>query len=316
MDCSRMKSILGRSARPRSAQSDRAAEGANKAAGLAGPPITPSVRACYDKLDRMNAILLCWNPKKWNKWNYDSFARTVRDRGPLPYNWSVSSHRSGISDGMEAWFLKQGGPDAIGRGILGHATVTGLSLGETDPKNPTKKSNFVDILFDWLLPEADIIDVPTLESSVPGVSWRKIYRSGTRIDSPHLPALRTLWAEHAQQTADDEDEEVPGTYPEGASRTVQVNRFERNRAAREACIAHHGTTCQVCGLDFQSQYGHIGSGYIQVHHVVPVSQIGETYQVDPITDLVPLCANCHVMAHRRKPQPYTVAELRKRLNHS
>ncbi|WP_200886461.1 HNH endonuclease [Rhodococcus sp. Chr-9] len=263
----------------------------------------------------MTAILLCWNPQKWNGWNYESFARSVRKRGPRPSDWSIANHRTGIGPGTEAWFLKQGGIDASSRGILGHATVTDIRLNEQDPKDPNKRSNFVEILFDWLLPESDLLDVLALENAVPGVPWRKIYRSGTSIDSAQLPALRAVWAQHAQHTAEDEDEdqEVPGTYPEGASRTVQVNRFERSREAREACIAHHGTTCKACGLDFQGQYGRIGTGYIQVHHVVPISQIGENYQVDPITDLVPLCANCHVMAHRRKPHPYTVPELRKRI---
>ncbi|MEU5761348.1 HNH endonuclease [Nocardia sp. NPDC047648] len=109
------------------------------------------------------------------------------------------------------------------------------------------------------------------------------------------------------------DEEVPGTYPEGATRTVQVNRYESSRAAREACIVHHGTVCMVCGFDYRQVYGSIGAGYIQAHHTVPISQMGEDYEVDPITDLVPLCANCHVMAHQRQPDPYTVRELEVRV---
>jgi len=279
------------------------------------PSTRPSRTPCCGKLHGVNAILLCWNPSKWNEWDYNSIAREVREDGPHPFDWSIANHRTGIVPGTEAWLFKQGGPDASRRGILGHATVVSVPVEDTDPKDPTKRSNFVDIRFNWLLPEADLIDVPTLESTVPGVPWRRIYRSGTRIDPAQLPTLRALWAKHAQPTADyeDEDQEVPGTYPEGASRMVQVNRFERSRDARKACIALHGTACQVCGMDFKMLYGRIGADYIQVHHVVPISQIGADYQVDPTTDLVPLCANCHVMAHRRKPNPYTVAELKKRL---
>ena len=32
----------------------------------------------------------------------------------------------------------------------------------------------------------------------------------------------------------------------------------------------------------------VGEGFIHVHHIKPVSEIGETYQVDPIDDLIPV----------------------------
>ncbi|MGH0218500.1 hypothetical protein NKY68_00240 [Sinorhizobium meliloti] len=38
-------------------------------------------------------------------------------------------------------------------------------------------------------------------------------------------------------------------------------------------------------------------------------QCGGEYTVDPIKDLIPVCANCHAMLHRRS-DPLTVEELR------
>lgn len=99
------------------------------------------------------------------------------------------------------------------------------------------------------------------------------------------------------------------TYPEGMRRTVTVNAYERNPKARQACIAHHGAACQVCGFDFEKTYGEIGKGYIHVHHIKPISEIGKSYEVDPKTDLVPVCPNCHAMLHKRNP-PFGVEELR------
>jgi 5-methylcytosine-specific restriction enzyme A len=58
-------------------------------------------------------------------------------------------------------------------------------------------------------------------------------------------------------------------------------------------------------------YGEIGRDFIQVHHVVPVSELGNGYQLDPVTDLVPLCANCHAMAHHGVSTPRTEGELRR-----
>lgn len=106
------------------------------------------------------------------------------------------------------------------------------------------------------------------------------------------------------------DEYVPGSnYTEGQRTQVLVNRYERDRHARDKCIHHHGTKCTVCGLDLGEKYGELGKGFIHVHHIVPLSDIGENYIVDPINDLVPVCPNCHAMLHRRNP-PLTVDELR------
>ncbi|PMR75393.1 hypothetical protein C1H69_10160 [Billgrantia endophytica] len=96
---------------------------------------------------------------------------------------------------------------------------------------------------------------------------------------------------------------------EGALKTVELTLYERNAEARKLCIAHYGATCQACGLVYEDKYGPIGADLIHVHHVTPLSAIGEAYQVDPIRDLVPLCATCHHVVHRKSP-PYSVAEIR------
>ena len=96
---------------------------------------------------------------------------------------------------------------------------------------------------------------------------------------------------------------------EGARRTVIVNAYERNPKARSACIFHWGCQCAVCNFDFLKTYGDIGSGFIHVHHLVPVSEIGTSYQVDPIKDLRPVCPNCHAMLHTSNP-PLNMEELR------
>lgn len=107
-------------------------------------------------------------------------------------------------------------------------------------------------------------------------------------------------------------QEVPNdeaSYAEGAVKRVWVDARERNPAARAACIRQFGCACSICGLDFKRVYGNIGADYIQVHHLVPLSAGIGSRQVDPIIDLRPVCANCHVMLHRRDP-PYTIDELR------
>lgn len=86
---------------------------------------------------------------------------------------------------------------------------------------------------------------------------------------------------------------------EGAARQILVNTYERNRRARETCLRHHGRNCAVCGFNFEGTYGETAAGYIQVHHIVPIAQVGAKYRLDSIRDLRPVCPNsCKKQAWR------------------
>ncbi len=87
-------------------------------------------------------------------------------------------------------------------------------------------------------------------------------------------------------------------YVEGARKTVRVNAYERDPRARRACIKQYGPICVVCGFDFEAVYGIIGRGFIHVHHLNPLGLTDGEYELDPITDLRPVCPNCHAMLHR------------------
>lgn len=88
---------------------------------------------------------------------------------------------------------------------------------------------------------------------------------------------------------------------EGATQQVLVNRYERDPHARSACIQHWGAVCYVCRFDFQQTYGDMGLGFIHVHHLIDIASIGAEYEVDPHTDLRPVCPNCHAMLHTERP---------------
>jgi 5-methylcytosine-specific restriction protein A len=112
-------------------------------------------------------------------------------------------------------------------------------------------------------------------------------------------------------------DEIPAAerYWEGALRRITVNAYERDAAARRACIAHFGTACRVCGFDFSARYGELGAGFIHVHHTRPLGEVRSGYAVDPKRDLVPVCPNCHAMLHQNSPA-LTVAELQKRIQNA
>ena len=78
-------------------------------------------------------------------------------------------------------------------------------------------------------------------------------------------------------------------FPEGKKKLrLHVTR-ERNpkliRLAKERFInKNQRLFCEVCGFDFEKEYGEIGNGYIECHHSIPVSEmdINEKSKVDDI----------------------------------
>lgn len=96
---------------------------------------------------------------------------------------------------------------------------------------------------------------------------------------------------------------------EGARRLrlrIEYDRSDRNRAE---AIRIHGTYCKCCGFNFNEVYGsELARDYIEVHHVKSITTSEGV--VEPSTDLVPLCSNCHSMVHRRHGEILTVDELK------
>ncbi|WP_333433361.1 HNH endonuclease [Microcoleus sp. MON2_D5] len=99
------------------------------------------------------------------------------------------------------------------------------------------------------------------------------------------------------------------TFKEGSIRQIQVNAYERNNPARKKCIEYYGLNCYICHFNFEKLFGEIGKGFIHVHHIIPLSEINQEYEVNPIQDLRPLCPNCHAMIHRKYP-PFTIEEIK------
>ena len=96
---------------------------------------------------------------------------------------------------------------------------------------------------------------------------------------------------------------------EGAVRRVSINSYERNAEARRMCIEQYGTSCCICGFNFETMYGELFNDFIHVHHLRPLSEITAEYIIDPVKDLRPVCPNCHAVLHRRSPA-YSLEEVR------
>lgn len=159
------------------------------------------------------------------------------------------------------------------------------------------------------------ISMEVLRILFPEWKYLKYARSYTTVPSEYVNLLLTLLDTDKRfdiEIGTSPDEILTKKYSEGAVRQVIVNAYERNPNARKKCIEYYGTNCQICGFHFGQTYGRLAEGLIHVHHLRLLSEIGEEYEVDPVKDLLPVCANCHAVIHRKTP-PYSIEEIKQAL---
>lgn len=94
-------------------------------------------------------------------------------------------------------------------------------------------------------------------------------------------------------------------FPEGKKMLRQHIYKERNprviMLAKKKFKEEHGKLyCEICGFDFEKEYGKIGKDFIEGHHIIPVSEIPQGYKTKP-EDIIMVCSNCHKMIHRKRP---------------
>jgi predicted HNH restriction endonuclease len=84
-------------------------------------------------------------------------------------------------------------------------------------------------------------------------------------------------------------------YDEGFKREIIHEVSTRDRQLVELAKVTYGTTCCVCNFNFAEKYGSLGEGFIEVHHLYPIS---EGNRKNSIEDVKTVCANCHRMLHK------------------
>jgi 5-methylcytosine-specific restriction enzyme A len=262
-------------------------------------------------------VILGWNrdnPKAWPLEHYEDVRAICSGEGTWEGRWSVGRHVN-IAAGTDCFLLVQGQKHA--RGLVAMGYVTSEPYEDEHFDDETATTNYVDVTWAELRPVTDVVPVSVLETKAPGIPWRKGLRSsGYTVRPPDSAGIIEAWFELDPDAEESGPGELPpeGTYVEGAVRTVLINRYERDPVARGACLDHHGRDCAACGLDLAAVYGdELGARAIHVHHIVPMAtRKGLPYTVDPVTDLVPLCPNCHNVIHKTEPV-MTVDQFRKHI---
>jgi hypothetical protein len=192
--------------------------------------------------------------------------------------------------------------------VVGIGIVVGEYLPPHSVKNPIRGDTTTHRRHvrrvNWLI--TDPIDLPGKRFFVQPTLWPLASDKFSRIRQtyaakyPHLKAiLDQVLIGYQAGVSGMLPEEVTDTSTlfEGAVRKVTVNAYERNSVARQKCIAAHGTTCCICGFSFGAAYGSEAEGFIHIHHVRPLSEVGAEYVVNPVEDLRPVCPNCHAVLH-------------------
>jgi hypothetical protein len=130
------------------------------------------------------------------------------------------------------------------------------------------------------------------------------------VDSPTGRTLISVMVENMEDAKNETyDDKICGEL-EGVRHYMVTSRYERSGHNRLKAISLHGYKCQVCGFDFAETYGDLGRNYIEVHHVNPLAEQNGEHIVNPETDLVCLCANCHRMVHRNSHEVLAIDELK------
>lgn len=263
--------------------------------------------AAHHRSKHERAVLLAWNPTRWNWSEYDERLQHLQEGKQTIIRWSCGNTKS-IQPGERALLVRVGQEP---RGLIATGTVVRGSYEAVHWDSERAAANDVSLYVDMQLdrlanPGEVLLHRASLSEAKPSAPTWSPQGSGVHIASEVADAVEALLRRADAPLA--EEVETAGIH-EGATRRISVNSYERSAAARQACIDHYGSSCTVCDASLAEIYGPVAKGHIHVHHLVPLSQIGDEYVVDPIKDLRPVCPNCHAIIHLGNANR-TIAEVR------
>jgi predicted HNH restriction endonuclease len=130
----------------------------------------------------------------------------------------------------------------------------------------------------------------------------------------HIKTLFEIDSVSAATTGALRDNSAVYEFGEGRRMSAERQFFARNPALVAAAKKKHGFVCQICNFDFGRAYGPLGEGYIEAHHLNPLSERDPSTWTDKlrtsVNEVCVLCSNGHRMVHRRRPA-LSIDEVRK-----
>jgi 5-methylcytosine-specific restriction protein A len=249
------------------------------------------------------AILLTWSPKaREHNWQNMPEASTRTLSGEVyPDWWNVGHSTKQVKKGSRLFLLRQGEEP---KGIVGSAWAIS-SPYERRMAETGKVQQAVNVVFDLVLDPFKFrpLDWHTFTTGpLSEVHWNT-QTSGIRVPDE----LETQWREHVSKVLgyipiviSENSDEIE--FPEGKASYRLHRQIERNRQvvkdAKAKAKREGRFYCWACHFDFAGFYGETGEGYVEAHHTIPVSEIGENGSTK-IEDMAMVCSNCHRMLHRK-----------------
>ncbi|WP_419887599.1 EVE domain-containing protein [Neobacillus niacini] len=255
--------------------------------------------------------------------------------------WSLNQQHflHDISTGDIVYIWRSDGKNRGTGGIIARGVVSGSSILNIPPskywiktQENTEKYNIPITIENRLLKEnhirrADLRENPNLNDLL---ILRMANNTNYLVKESQAKILHKIWDKYVNQQTklikksqlketvrkdlEADKAQFDSFYKDGELKHYYGNRYERKAKNRLKAIEIHGTTCTVCNFNFEDIYGDHGKDFIEIHHIKPLSTLGVATEIDPSTDLVPVCSNCHRMLHRNRDNVLTVDDLRKMVN--
>ncbi|MFZ2726074.1 MAG: HNH endonuclease [Methylococcaceae bacterium] len=253
----------------------------------------------------MTAFLYTWNPKLWVWSDLQDAIYRINNQKQYDSEWSCGNNKH-IKVG-DIFFLMRLGVEP--KGIVGCGYIISqpyLLPHWNDEKACQGKQALRTDLFFKVVSEKPIFPLSYLQNKYPEYKWTP--QSGG-ISIPEEIATELFCLAQTEFSFLRETKEQIDNYLEGKKGKITVTNYDRSSAARQRCIEYYGYNCVVCDFNFGKIYGRIGEKYIEVHHLKQIADIAQEYEINPIKDLRPVCANCHRMLHKQRP-PLSIEELK------
>lgn len=114
-----------------------------------------------------------------------------------------------------------------------------------------------------------------------------------------LMKINTIQSDQFEKTWDTEGK-IKLRYHKRKERSSKLVKVFKESLTNYSCI--------ICNFSFEDVYGNIGEKYIEAHHIIPISSLKKETKIS-VTDLAPVCSNCHRMLHRKNP-PISIKTMR------
>lgn len=267
--------------------------------------------------NNINTFLFTWNPNRWDWVDLQACIDHLENVGYVERRWSCGNSKT-IKKGNRVFLIRLGEEP---RGIMGsgYAKSSHYVAPHWDGTKG-KTTNYIDIEFDILINPINnvLFDKESLDNIDPKIiqQWFP-QQSGISIKPEVVDALESNWFNFIRENkyirnsfiSNDVITDITGSFLEGKSKEILQTRYERNPQARKTCLNHHGYSCQICDFNFETYFGEVGKGFIHIHHINSIAEIGKEHEIDPKKDLIPVCPNCHAMIHSRRPA-FTIEEIK------